>query len=247
MRLGQSIIAAILLLAAPAPSIWAEETFYPVAPAARPDAPWCAPDAPWVPNLYQPDGALIAVGSRVFRVCKGAVDPHGERVLRLLFNPRKVEGLQYDASMSTLTISDLVPGDKWIENMLRYQRLIGTRTFGGVTYQEYDHWELEGDDRLLSSLFLYNSFLNEGRTELPPHAISCPDKSRRPNGGASCSVFVFYKDIRAITSFIGDMLGLAPVPREKFPEIAQDMWRALQTADVTNQLDDLRQQLPMLD
>ena len=166
--------------------------------------------------------------------------------MRLLFNPRKVAGLRYDASMSTLTISDLVPSDKWLENMLRYEVQVGTRVFGGLTYREYDYFELEGADRLLSSMFVYDPLLNKENLKMPPHALDCGDASRRPNGGETCFVFVFYKDIRATTQFIGDAQGLAPIPREKFPEIAQDMWRALQTADVTDQLDDLRKRLPML-
>jgi len=247
MKLRQHAFVTVLFLVASTTCLRAEDAFYPVAPAAISDAPWCALDAPWLPNLHQPDGALIAVGTRVFRVCRGTVSPHGERTMRLLFNPRKVEGLRYDASMSTLSVSDVVVGDEWLKIMLRYQIQVGTRVFGGIKYREYDHFELEGEDRLLSSLFIYDPFLNGANVDMPPHALDCGDASRRPNGGETCFVFVFYKGIRADTMFIGDAPGLAPVPREKFPEIAQDMWRALKKADVTDQLDKLRNQLPMLD
>ena len=176
----------------------------------------------------------------------GAVDPPGQRVMRLLFNPRRVEGLQYDASMSNMVINDRVSGDKWLNFMLRFHIRIGTRVFGGVRYQEYDYSELTGVAGLIHSVFVYDPLLNSGNVELPPHAIDCGDKSKRPNGQLMCHVFVFYKGIRADTRFFGDAPGQAPIPREKFPEIAQDMWRALQTADVTDQLDDLRKRLPML-
>lgn len=247
MNLRQHAFVTGLCLVASATCLKAEDAFYPLAPAAISDAPWCAPDAPWVPNLYQPDGALIAVGTRVFRVCASAVSPHGERTMRLLFNPRKVDGLRYDVSISTLTLSDLAKSEKWLEIMLRSQIRVGTRAFGGVTYQEYDYSELKGEDRLFSSLFIYDPALNHTTTELPPHAITCGDKNKRPNRGKTCFVFVFYKDMRANSMFIGDAPGLAPIPREKFPEIAQDMWRALATADVTDQLDEFQNQLPMLD
>jgi hypothetical protein len=245
MRHGRGIIATILLLAASAARLGAEETFYPVAPAAIPDAPWCAPDAPWVPNLYQPDGALIVVGTRIFRVCKGAVNPQGERAMRLLFNPRKVEGLRYDASMRDMVISDSVSSDQWLEIMLRSHIVVGTRVFGGVTYKEYDYSELIGAAGLLHSKFVYEPHPNDG--DIPNHVIDCGDKSKRLNGQLMCGVFVFYKGMRAHTYFIGGVPGLVPIPRDKFPEIAQDMLRALQTADVTDQLDELRNQLPMLD
>lgn len=205
----------------------------------------------WCPQVadadLSPHGALVQVGSRVFRTCEKPVSPLGERGISLDIGENFVPGLVHNRVLRTLSVSDRSSGEEWWVNMLRNKEPVGMRVFGGVSYREYDHEEATAETKDLSSFFVYEPGLNSGNLHYPPHAIDCADKSIRESGTHTCFLFVFYWDVRARVMLIGDGRNFLPLPREDFPEMILDMERALIASDVTDRATSLRETIPFFD
>ena len=221
-----------LLICLLACSVYAEEP-------RQADHAWCPsaenwPSPDWASPALVPDGGLVRVGERVFRSCTAPHSPpDAPRTVRLTLNPALLPEMLSVHAWTALTLSDLVPPDKWMANLLRSYIAVGTRVFGGTIYREYRHIET-GEVEHSRRIFVYKPGLNPDLKFEPDHAISCPDKSPREGGAVTCFVFVYREGIRASAMMIGDGDNFSPAPRHEFPRIARDVRQVLRIADVTD-------------
>ncbi|GAW35549.1 hypothetical protein RA2_02612 [Roseovarius sp. A-2] len=250
MILRKFFLPWVVVLAFVGESIADGGPYAPAPPAALSQA-WCEGVYGWSSGLdkFVPDGAIIPVGPYFFRVCQddGYTPSPDDRRMRMFFNPRRVEGLRYDKSVE-LIVTARGGWPVWLEASLRGTKLVGTREFGGVVYETYQHYRPYWDPVWGRKLYRYVPKLNPDRKNLPPHIITCSKElDRHPTESMNCFLHVGYDQISARLLFIGGGPELTPIPIEAFPIFAQDVLLVLKTADVTGEADELKLTIPMLD
>jgi hypothetical protein len=229
----------------------AEVEQYLPAQAHDPSQAWCEGDLGLSQSAepFLPEGGLVKIGDIIIRVCQPPPSLHGpdERVMRLFLNPRRVEELQYDKSVSGVTISSLGSYDHYLNGVLERKQNVGEARFGDSAYEVYKYCNPETSAFVDAPAFVYTHQVG-GSDAPPPHVIKCSKSFPRHPGALSfCRLFIDYKGIRVRLLFAGGGPVASPLPVELFPEFAKDLVRVMEAVDVTDDVEHLRKSLPYWD
>ncbi|WP_322890830.1 MULTISPECIES: hypothetical protein [unclassified Yoonia] len=223
---------------------------YAAAPAHDPAADWCTEELPYTPGLetYQPDGAVTQVGPYLFRVCQRAPlsSTPERRVMRFFYNPERVEGLSSVKVMSGLIVNSLVSWERRVARISDSYRLTGEERIGSANYGVY---RLIGPDGMIGRpMYVYLPDPDKGSITLPSHMFDCTEMVIYPHQlRGICKIHVGYNEIYTNLLFMSPLPKDFPIPVDRFPEFAQDVWRTLEAADVTNDYNTLPADVPFLD
>jgi hypothetical protein len=223
---------------------------YAAAPAYDPSADWCTEDLPYSlgKEVHRPDGAITQVGAYLFRVCQGG-PPNStpdERVMRFFYNPERVEGLSSVKVMTGLMINSVANWEDRVARVQNSYHLTGELRIGSVIYDIYRFILLEGT--LSRPIFLYLPELGAGSTAAPSHMFHCTEPVLPPYQlHGRCFIEVGFDQLYTNLLFISPLSEDPPIPVDRFSEFAQDVWRTLDAANVTDEYDELPPDLPFLD
>ncbi|MCL6284949.1 hypothetical protein M3P21_15560 [Ruegeria sp. 2012CJ41-6] len=221
------------------------------AEAHDPSQAWCEGDLGLSPSAepFLPDGGLIKIGDIIIRVCQPPTSDRGpdERVMRLFVNPRRVEDLRYDKSVSGVRLVYVARSDHKLDTIIQRKQKVGDARFGGSAYDIYKYYSPETSAFVDAPAFVYTHQV-DGSDAPPPHVITCSKSfPRHPEALSFCRLFIDYKGIRVRLLFAGGGPVAPPLPLELFPEFAKDLVRVMEAVDVTADAEDLRKNLPYWD
>ncbi|MFN3662073.1 MAG: hypothetical protein ACK4TM_04910 [Yoonia sp.] len=166
--------------------------------------------------------------------------------MRFFYNPKRVEGLSSVKVMSGLIVNSLVSWEGRVARISNSYRLTGEERIGSANYGVYRF--LGPDGMIGRPMYVYLPDPDGGSTTLPSHMFECTEMVSYPYQlRGICKIHVGYNDIYTNLLFISPLPDSTPVPVNHFPELAQDVWRTLEAADVTDDYDDLPPDLPFLD
>lgn len=196
------------------------------------------------------DGGVVQIGSHYFRVCREHLSPKpdGKRVMRFYYNPRRVEDLSFDKSMTGLMVNGSIPWERSLVSQFTNSKTTDKRQFGDATYVIFR--SIVGGDpyREGAKFLVYNPIYNRHDLDTPLHIVTCTKNFElQPEQSVFCSLKVGYNQIWASLLFLGGGPDVEPIPMELFPAFAQDIVRILQTADVTEEVTTGTINLPRLD
>lgn len=200
--------------------------------------PWCPPAdqwsfTSWGSNGIASEGVLVRIGSRLFRSCTRPHSPPGNRIVRLTVNPGLIAFSEYTAQLGTLSVSERVVPETWIENFTRYRVEVEPIEFEGLKYRAFQHEELINVDHEQPSNFIYSGTSSLDAPEIPLHYVYCGDLSLAAGQPWTCFVSISYQDtIASVMITAGDLSG----PNSRFwyfSQLAEDMYRVLVFTDVT--------------
>lgn len=141
--------------------------FHPLA-AQETNEPYCLPD-----TRFAPDGLILKMADRYFRVRSNWSDSESGRQHILQINPAQVEGLENNYAASNLRLDDRFPILRRIAGVLRYNISSGTRTFGEATYQAYES-VIHGPNGFPGGAsYLYDPGLSDEGNNFPVHYVTC--------------------------------------------------------------------------
>ena len=213
------------------------------------EQPWCQDDSPWSPSKekFAPDGAITQVGPYFFRVCQGgsSTSTPGNRAMRFFFNPRRVPDLQHDRAMIGLMINDLSSWDEKLSASLRNHYFQESWYFSEARYDLYRF--LNDDGSWASSMTFVFAPDPSSNVDVPAHMINCSGSFKdHPAESANCFILVDYNEIFALLLFIGGGPEFPEIPVDDFPELARDVLRILDAANVTDEMNEMALELPFL-
>ena len=193
-----------------------------------PTAPYCRPDT------HAPDGVIVHMGPYYFRLCRIPEEPHGQRLVLVTIDPRRVPGLTYANSVFGMLIDDSLSFEGgYIDLDKRWKKAEGKIVFGGATYEVFNSGGIRKGGPGAMSYVLADDAATT-REPLPPRSISCAGKIGIDYPVAiTCFMHVWYDGIWAKLMFIGGGGRFGPIPADDFPEFARDIIRVLDTANVT--------------
>ncbi|MFA3917073.1 hypothetical protein [Ruegeria hyattellae] len=223
---------------------------YAPAPPADHSQPWCGGDIhiSRADTIPYPEGGIVQVGPYFFRACRSnlAAAPDGKRAIRFYYNPRRVDGLSFDKAMVGLMINGLFTWGKNFNPYAERSKSVGYKTIGNVEY-ELRQYSRPNDDTWIGRKFLVYT-PSSAADPIPQHVVVCyKEFERHPAESMNCFLQVGYDQIWGNLLFIGGGPNLKPIPLEDFPKYAEDIYRILETADVTERVENGTIDLPRLD
>ena len=227
-------------------------------PAAYdPAAPYCVSS-----TRHAPDGQIVRVASRYFRVCHDPPNPEisTPRQLTTYLNSSAIKGLQFHATTLALRVISGWDWDKRVERRTTINRQeIDQRMFGGISYRTFEYTGGAPGVTPSGYFYLYDPALNTNKGDFPRHQITCYREFTResPSEAYQCFLLIEYRsDIAANLMFIGvsdnshpppNQIGWHTIRPELFPRYVHDVITALEFADVTDELDAFRGRLPIIE
>lgn len=199
-----------------------------------------------------PEDVIVQIGEAYFRLCRSpaaGTSPAERRVLRFFYNPRQIQGLHFDASMSGFKVDTFGPYfGTWKDFVADWlKRRVKTTEYasGGIRYQGYTYF-----DQLPQSLIGPEVFFHAGDDDgkkgvIPTHSVTCtPDIGVITEGFSRCHITVGFGGVRGNGLLFGGGEVPEEIPMEKLPWIAADLWKIMSVANVTDRLVELNH-LPM--
>ncbi len=213
-----------------------------VLPAAHPVSAQSSPEPYCLfREEFAPDGLLLKMADRYIRVCSIWSDSEFGRLHILRINPAQVEALENNYAASNLQLDDRFPILGRVAAVLRGNKSSGTRTFGETTYQAYES-EIHGPNGFPGgAVYLYDPLLNDQGMSIPMHYESCAGEAwlESKNSLLQCHVYVWNDGIMASLNFIGGR-GRSMEFTNRFANFAVEIVKVLETADVTDEIEELR-------
>lgn len=194
-------------------------------------------------------GAIVAVRDRFFRVCKPPSEGSSpeRRVTRLFFNADRVAGLQTDLAMSSLMLNGIGLWSEREERLISSTRKVGEIKFGDTRYEVRRLFDALSGKLVGRGTFRYARELNQDQDPLPSHHIVCGKLDFTNQEITSCHIIVGYKELTGLKLEIAGGSFFDPFPFNEIPRIAADIYRILETSDVTAEVEELLQYIPMLE
>lgn len=207
-----------------------------------PTAPYCRRDT------YAPDGVIMHMGPYYFRLCRAPEEPHGQRLVRVTINPRRIPDVTFENS-TVLLIDDRLPFDGgYFDLDKRWKEPDGTIGLGGATYEVFNSRAITKDGLPGAMSYVLAENASSAGEPLPPHSISCAGKIGVEYPVAiTCIMHVWYEGVWAKLMFIGGGGRFGPIPADDFPEFARDIVRVLDAADVTESWQSHDPKLPVVE
>jgi len=193
---------------------------------------------------FAPDGLILKMTDRYFRICSIWSDSEFGRQHILKINPKVVRNLENDYAASNLRLSGRfsldAPGTH-AARIIHGRISTRTRQFGEATYQWFES-EIRGPTDIAgSSDYFYSSELNGGRTDIPDHYVTCAGEGwlESKNSLLQCRVWVWDDGIMASLLFIGGR-GRSMEFANYFANFAEEIVKVLDAADVTDEIEELK-------
>jgi hypothetical protein len=211
-------------------------------PAAHPAAAQTSPEPYCLfREEFAPDGLLLKMANRYFRVCSVWSDSEIGRQHILRINPARVKGLENDYAASNLRLDARLGIETHIAAFLRYKLSNGTHTFGDTTYQAFES-EIRGPNGFPGSAsYIYDPLLKDQGKHFPMHYVTCAGEAwlESKNSLLQCNVWVWKDGVMASLNFIGGR-GRSMEFTKHFANFAVEIVKVLETADVTDEFEELR-------
>jgi hypothetical protein len=145
-----------------------------------------------------------------------------------------------------LRLVDRVRFSESLEFAKRGKEPSGVRMFGDAAYQVFDFGQYGPNGRPGLATYVPVLLAADGEGG-PDHFIRCLNEDAIPTKGAACSLAVRYFDVVSVLNFYYLGPGSPSIPFDRFPDFPAEVVRVLETADVTDSVEQWVGRLPILE
>lgn len=197
---------------------------------------FCAPDEP-----FAPDGVILRMGEGFFRTCRPWTQSSFRQFL-LHVNEDAIPGLELSRSSKSLRVMENIKGIDPLKSRLKRLPNVGTRVFGGAKYRSHESAQIGSNGQSNRGTYVYDA---DDGSDIPDHWITCIGWGRE-NGPVNCAVYVDVGPVVGSLYFIG-IFDKELSYTEHFTEYAKDIALILEVADVTEDLEEFRDFVDIID
>lgn len=195
-----------------------------------------------------PNGVVVRMQESYFRTCRIWNDDNSWRQFLLKVNAEFFQDLSEDHAIDTIRVIENVKEIDRLSNAIRSMPRRGVRVFGGLEYDSYESKFIGPNGRPNAGTYVFREDQVK-TTEVPSHWVTCFGWSFLEQGRAlNCSVNVDTGPVVGSVVFIG--IGKYKGNNDfinHFGVHARDIARVLEVADITENLESMKDLVEIVD